>query len=247
MCTGLEIAALAATAAGTATDAYAQHVALVNQDKIAAQGIITQGALQKQGEGDVTSLTGQLAKSNATTLAKSAGQLSDYQNALKQSSLITNSADPNVPGADKAYKSEQAKASGGAQDYVNAIAGSAATTQGTDLERVGENEKIGDTAGQLGLLNTQASEQNYLTKLKIQAVQPNPWLEGLGQVLKGAGAVMSFGAAGAAGAAAGAAGAGAGTGIGATALSGSAGLATGATAAGGNIWGQAASTASSEI
>jgi hypothetical protein len=132
-----------------------------------------------------------MAQSNAAAQAKGAQQLAAIQKALQSSAAVQNSnaASPDVPGASKAYKQEQAQASGSAQNYVNAIANSAATTQGTQLERVGEGEDIANTATQLGGLQQQSNEQNYVTKLQVEATQENPWLKSLGMLLSGAGAV----------------------------------------------------------
>lgn len=194
MCTGLEIAALAATAAGTATEGYAQHQQLSKQNDIAAAGIIKQGQMQKQGENEVSKLTGTVAQSNAKTQDATNKQLDAYRSALQQGAGISSSASPNVPGASKAYKAEQGVSGANASDYVQGLAKSAAVTNGTQLERVGENQQIGDTASNLGLLNQKSQEQNYLTKLQVQSTQANPWLMGLGTLLQGAGMGMGMGA-----------------------------------------------------
>lgn len=197
MCYGTEAIYISAAlaAAGAATSSYASSQQLKSQDKIAAEGILKQGQLQKQGEAEASTQIGQLAKSNAATQKTSSDQLAAYQKALQQGSGITSSDNPNVPGASKAYKSATTQATGGASDYVNKIANSAATTQGTQLERVDENTQMGATAGNLGILNNEANEQNYLTKLKVQSTQANPWLKGLGTLLSVAGAAYG-GAAG---------------------------------------------------
>lgn len=189
MCYGTESLYIGAAlaAAGAATSSYAQNQQLKKQDQIAAQGIIKQGQFQKQGEADVATTIGQVAKSNAKTQDTANDQLAQYRAALQQGAGINASASPNVPGAGKAYKGAQAVAGAGAKDYTDAIAGSAATTQGTQLERVGENEQLADTAGKLGQLQGQAQNENYLTKLKVQSTQANPWLTGLGSLMSAAG------------------------------------------------------------
>ena len=189
MCYGTETLYIGAAlaAAGAATSSYAQSQQLKKQDQIAAQGIIKQGQLQKQGEGDVGATIGQVAKSNATTQATAANQLAQYRAALQQGSTNSGSASPGVPGASKAYKGEQAVAGASAKNYTDAIASSAATTEGTQLERVGENQAMADTAGKLGILSGQSQSQNYLTKLQVQSTKANPWLTGLGTVLSAAG------------------------------------------------------------
>jgi hypothetical protein len=196
MCTGVEIAALAATAAGTATSAIATNQQLNKQNDIAAQSIIDQGSLKKQGINDVNQTVNTLANSNAATEAKTNQQLNAYRSALLQAQPLSASASPAVPGASKAYGAAQTASSGSAADYVNKIASSAATTQGTQLERVSEGESMANTATQLGVLGQQSAEQSYLSKLKISTTQANPWVKGLGMLLQGAG--MGLGLAGAA-------------------------------------------------
>ena len=181
--------------AGSAASGVATADQLRKQDQITAAGILKQGQMQKEGSNDVSNLvSNNIAKSAATTQAKTAQQLQAYRDALQQSNGISQSASPNVPGASKAYKAEQGVAGSTANNYIDALAKSAATTQGTQLERIGENQGIASTAGQLGLLNQQSAEQNYVTQLQVRATQANPWLQSLGMLLKGAGA--AYGAAG---------------------------------------------------
>lgn len=191
-------AGLIASGVGTGLSATAQQNALDKQNQIAAQGIIKQGQLERQGDQIVKSTTNSLAQSNANTQAASAKQLAAYQAALENGAAQSKSASPTIPGASKAYSTEQARSSGSAQDYVNAIANSAATTEGTQLERVGEGETMGQAATNLGQVQGQSNEQNYLTKLQTQSVQANPWMEAFGTALQAAGAAsMGAGALGA--------------------------------------------------
>jgi len=187
-------AGLIASGVGTGLSSYAQAAALKQQDNIAAQGIIKQGQIENQANSVVKSTTNSLADSNAATQAASAKQLAAYQAALQQGSGIAASASPDVPGASKAYKAEQTQASGSAKNYVDAIANAAATTEGTQLERVGEGEQMGQAATTLGTLQNQSNEQNYLTKLQVQSTQANPWLEGLGTLLQAGGTAATAGA-----------------------------------------------------
>lgn len=196
MCYGTETVYIAAAlaAAGAATSSYAQSQQLKKQDSIAAQGIIKQGQLNNQANNDVKQNVATVAQSNAKTQAASAAQLASYQKALQAGTANANAADPNVPGASKAFGAEQAKSKGSAQDYVNAIANSAATTNGTQLERVGENQQMGQTAQDLSDLTRQSNEQSYVTKLQVQATKANPWLSGLGTALSAAGSFGGYGA-----------------------------------------------------
>jgi hypothetical protein len=173
--------------AGTAVGSYAQAQQLRKQDEITAQGITAQTQLQKQGEAAVSDTTKNFQDSTAAVQQKSAQQLGAYTQALQQANGISTSANPNVPGASKAYGAEKAAAGSSAADYVNAIAQSAATTEGTQLERINEGQQEAQTATTLGDLSRQSQEQNYVTQLKVRATQANPWLTSLGMLLQGAG------------------------------------------------------------
>lgn len=221
MCYGAETAWISAAlaAAGAATSGYAQSQQLKKQDEVAAQGIIKQGQIGQQANAEVGKNIKSVAQSNQDAQAKSAQQLAQFRSALQQGQGISSSAAPGVPGASKAYSAEQNRAGSSANDYVSALANSAATTQGTQLERVGESEQLGDTASKLGLLSGQSQQEQALTKLKVQSTQANPWLKSLGLLLSAAGAAGGLSSA-----------AGAGTGA-ASAATGAAGTA-GTTAAG---------------
>ena len=184
---------MAVGAAGSAVGGLAQKGLLNQQNQSALQGINAQGVLQRQGNADVTGLTNTIANSNQNTQNAIQGQLGSYNAALAKMSPQTQAAQPSVAGASGAFKADRARAGGSAQDYVNAIKNSAATTQGTQLERVGEGQQMAGTASNLGLLNTQSQQQNYLTQLQIRAAQANPWLTALSSVMKGAGAAMGLG------------------------------------------------------
>lgn len=210
MCTGLEIAALAASAAGSAASSYAQNQQLKQQDSATAAGLIQQGQLRKQGSMQAADTVNKIAASNADTQATSAKQLAAYRSTLQSGAQNSAGASPAVPGASKAFQAAQTGATNNASGYVDSMAQDAATTEGTGLERVGEGETLADSAGKIGQLNAQSAQQADLTKLKVAGIQANPWITGLGMLLKGAGAGMGAAAGyGAAGAASGGTGAGA--------------------------------------
>lgn len=225
--------------AGNMASGIAKQQQLNKQDQIAAEGIIKQGDLTRQGEGDVNAVTQKLTGSNQLAADKSAQQLNAYRQAIQQASTVSNSASPNVPGASKAFKAAQASSGASAKDYVNAIASSAATTQGTQLERIDEGNTMAGAASQLGVLQGKSSEQNYVTQLKIRATQQNPWLNAFSQVMNGAAIATSLG--GGAGAAFSGTGATAGS-IGAGTAASDAATGAGSTGAGNSVFGGIANT-----
>lgn len=191
MCTGLEVAGIAAalSAAGAGAGAYAQNQQLRSQDRAAAAGIRANEALQRQGEANVNQTVQKLSasQSQANTQAASAKQLAAYRAALQAGTSAPGGTQAPVAGASKAYAARAAQSGQSANDFVSALAQSGATTEGTQLERVGEGQTIADTAGKLGLLANKAGGQDYLTQLKIRSTQANPWIEAAGMLLQGAG------------------------------------------------------------
>lgn len=185
MCYGTESLYIGAAlaAASATTSAVANNQSNKQKDQVAAEGIIKQGQINRQAVSNVDQATKTVAQSNADAQQKQASTLQNFRQSLQQSNGISGGAEPGVPGASKAYKAAQTQATGSAGNYVGNIAQSAATTEGTQLERVDEGNKIADTAGKLGLLSGQSNEQNYLTQLKERAIQPNPWLQSLSGLL----------------------------------------------------------------
>jgi hypothetical protein len=62
-----------------------------------------------------------------------------------------------------------------------------ARTDAPTLQRIGEQEQIGSTASDLGLLQNTSQGQEGVTKLGVQSVQSNPWLAAAAATANGVG------------------------------------------------------------
>jgi hypothetical protein len=187
------------SAAGSGASMVSQNNALQKQDQIAAQGIARQSAINKQASQQVSGLTKTVAADDPTAIA--ANLKAQYAAALQNNSTDT---EPGVSGSSKRYGEATTTANQNIGAYGGQQAGLDATVNAPTLQRLQDQEQIGSTAGNLGLLQNQSNNQEALTQTEIKSVAANPWLSAIGGVLKGAGAgVGAYGAATAATAGAG--------------------------------------------
>jgi hypothetical protein len=191
MCTGVEIAALVASAVGTGASVYSQQDALRQQDRAAAQGIIEQSALQRQAQSRVDQNIQQLAASNPDAERAKANQ--DFISALQASKLTKGGAGLEAgPGATSQRFAEDV---GGAQKAAGAenvaLAGNLARIDAPTFQRLREGQAAAATASDLGLLTGQSQAQDYLNRLRIGQITANPWLNGGGQMLASFGNAMA--------------------------------------------------------
>lgn len=173
---------------GSQVGQYAQQQALNKQDKITAANILEQGNLNKQAEGDVSSTVKKIAASDPA--AAKAKMLGAENQALELGAQTSGSAQPNVPGASKAYKAAVGGANASAGDYINNLKQGIAGTNAPTMQRIGESQDIASTASNLGLLGQQSSRENYASQVAEQGVRQNPWLQDLGMTMQAAGTIM---------------------------------------------------------
>lgn len=200
MCTGFELAAGAAalSTAGAGAQAYGNNQALRSQDREAAAGIMRQAALQRQAQSGVADTIQKVAQADPKAIA--AKQNATYVDALRRAAATQKGPISKVGGASDRYNADAGAAQDATAKFGTDQAALMARTDAPQLQRMQESQQIGREATNLGLLNDTSSAQAYLTKLRTAAIQPNPWIQGGGALLKGAGAGMSaYGAAQAAG------------------------------------------------
>lgn len=193
MCEPVTLGIIAAglSAAGSGAGMVASNNQLQKQDQIAAQGIARQSAINKQASGQVSDLTKKVAADDPTAIANNLK--AQYAAALQNNSTDT---EPGVSGGSKRYSEATQKANANVGAYGGQQAGLDAQVNAPTLQRLGDQEQIGATAGNLGLLQNQSNNQEALTQTEVKSVAANPWLSAIGGVLKGAGAgVGAYGAA----------------------------------------------------
>lgn len=193
MCMGAEAiwvpAAIAALGAGTT--AMTQRDAMKRQDQEAARGIMRQAEIQRQA--------GSRVQDNIKSLRDSspAGEQSSIQaqfmEALRKANLgASNDANfASAPGGSGRFAEDvnAARVASGAEG--TAAAGRLSRIDAPMYQRVREGQRGADTASQLSLLQTNSANEDFLTRLRTAAQQPNPWLMAAGSALQSYGGSMA--------------------------------------------------------
>lgn len=200
MCTGAELGLILA-GTGAATNAYNQNRALRKQNQATAQGIRDQGELQRQAAGRTMGAIDQFAQSGPEQAQRQ--NLDAYLAALRGSQRETEGSLPMVGAANPRFAEDVSAARQATGAEARDRAGVLARIDAPGLQRMNEQFALGRAGADLGELQRQSGAQDFLTKLKVASIQPNPWLGAAGQIMQGIGGAMALmPAAGAAGAAA---------------------------------------------
>lgn len=191
MCTGLEIAALAASAGGAGLQGYSQSQALKKKDEETARGIMRSQDLQRQGNARVNQEIAKVKASNPD--AERATAQNEYITALQKAGLTnggTALATPVGAVSDRfAQDVSSARAASGAD--ARGLAGTLARIDAPTLQRTREAQGRANTASDLEELGRQANADQFLTQLRTSAIQPNPLLSGVGQGLSAFGTAFA--------------------------------------------------------
>lgn len=188
----LALVAGGATAAGAGINAYSQNQTLRRQDDIAAQGIRQQGLLQSQANAGVQKTIQKVGAGDAATeAANKSAQTAQYLDALRRAAPVQDSSLSTTPGSSSRYAKDVVDARASNSAFGANQADLMARTDAPQLTQLQNQQTIGDEATKLGLLADTSSNQNNLTKLKVGAVQTNPWLTATSALLGGVGSGLS--------------------------------------------------------
>lgn len=176
------------SAAGAATNAYANNQALKRQDNVAAAGIRQQGLLRDQANQVVQKTVQNTATDEQANLqANKTKQQNAYLAALQRAAPTQSTATPAVAGASKAYADAAAGATKDNATFGRTLADQMSTTDAPILTQQSAGLQLGDAATQLGMINDTSNHQANLAKLQEQAITANPWLEAAGGIASGVG------------------------------------------------------------
>ena len=195
MCTGAEIGLiLAATGAGT--NMMNQRAALKEQDRQTARGLRTQSDIQRQSSRRAMEQVEDIAGSRGVNEQRELGAA--YLDALRRSQGGVDEAMPAVGAANPRYAEHVAAQQGALGQEMQGRAGRMSVLDGAAMQRQREGQRMGRTASDLAQFNDQSKAQDYLTRLRVAAAQPNPWVSGISQLMQGVGTAMALAPAGAA-------------------------------------------------
>jgi hypothetical protein len=176
---------LALAAAGTGVDMYNTKRANDKRDDLAAQGLRRQREHQRNANARISEQLGALE--NSSPEASRDAALNEYLTQLRSARGSATGAVQNVPGASKRYAADvegnQAAIGNFGQRVAGTLSRISAAGRQRQQEAIGSGRMMADVAG----VARDASGDDYVNRLRIASVQANPWLTGLGALLKAAG------------------------------------------------------------
>lgn len=95
-----------------------------------------------------------------------------------------------LPTASRQFRADAAAGAAGAQDYGRGFADLLARIRAPQLQRQRESELLVDMGNALRPVQLRAQDEAFLTQLRANMKQPNPWLGMLGQGLSNVGGQM---------------------------------------------------------
>jgi len=176
---------------GGGTKFINQQAALRRQDRQAAEGIRRQGALQRGANVKVGQQIEDIAGS--TGEPERAESLGGFLDALRAAEDTTTGALPSVPGASQRFAE---RVEGGKKRIATAgteRAGRLSRIDAPRFQRIGEGQRIGLTARDLGEVARQSRAEDFLTQLRVASERPNEFINALGSIASGAGSALTLG------------------------------------------------------
>jgi hypothetical protein len=170
---------LAATVIGSGAQYYNTRQTAKQQDRIAAQGIRTQAAKQRQADSLVDTRIDEFADSSPDAQREQA--LTDYLTQLRTARGSAQGT-TNVPGASGRYQADTESAGADIQNYGSRAADILSRISAPSRQRQDEAIRTGRLGADLGGVARESSGEDYLTRLRAAGVQRNPWIDAAGQV-----------------------------------------------------------------
>ncbi len=179
----------AIAALGTGTTMYTQDQAAKKQDAEAARGIRSQAATQRKADASVNEQIAGLEGSNAEDEQKqSMGQFMDTLRTTR-----ANSQGGTFSGGGERFKEDSKGASADIKNFGEKVAGTLSRINAPGLQRRNEGFSAGRTGSELDGYGRESSGQDFLTRLRMGGIRPNPWGMAAGQVISGVGQGMAAG------------------------------------------------------
>lgn len=187
-------AGLVLTAVGGGTSYINEQNALKRQDRQAAEGIRRQGELSRKSNMRVNDQVQDIAGS--TGEAERAQSLEGFLNALRQSDESATGGLPGVAGANARYAEDVEAGRSKVRTEGTERAGRLSRIDAPLYQRMNEGHRVGRTAQDVGELGRQSTAEDYLTRLRVAAEQPNALIGALAKTLQGVGSGLTMGAGG---------------------------------------------------
>jgi hypothetical protein len=161
--------AMALAAGATAKN---QHDVAKQQDEIAAQGIATQSAKEREAADRVNAEIGTLGKSNPNAERQAAS--TNFMQQLQRNRGAE--AAPRFDAASGRYGEDVETQTAASDTQASRIADLMSRIESPALQRQREGFGFGRLSSDLNRVGSESAGQDFLTQLRMRAVQPNPWI-----------------------------------------------------------------------
>ena len=190
---------IALAVAGAGVSAYNTQKTAKKQDRTAAEGIRKQGEIQREANKRLNESLMFFEKSGPDDIREDYSAGFQKQMRLKQALALAGLEQEGAGSRDADKMAQQA--GGTALDYGDFLEGVFSRIDAPGEQRRREGEERTDLGSDLSVHGRQSRGEDYLTRLKVQSIMRNPWLDILAAGLSGAGGGMAAGGSMAAGAA----------------------------------------------
>jgi len=180
---GVSVIPLALAAAGEAANMYNQNQTRNDRQNQLMQSLATQRKLQAQADKATHGLVHKIAQSTPTA-AKNAS-FSNFMNVLGANQGRSNADLGQVGNLSGAYQNAAANTASGVADYGRTQANALSSMKAPGLQRQNEGFQMADLGQHLNRLHNEMQSQNFLTKLRLEGIQPNAGIPALSGLLSG--------------------------------------------------------------
>lgn len=177
------------SAVGATAQRKAQNDLIDNQQRIAAEGILRQAAINREADQRVAQTTQQIAASNPE--AEQAAKRATYLDALRKSLPTREGAVPTNGNVSSRFAADADNARTQTEAEAAQNADLTAAIEAPQYQRQKEGVMFDNANADLSLLRGRSASQDYLTRLRLAMTKPNQWLTAAGQLASGAGTAMA--------------------------------------------------------
>lgn len=189
--------AITAMLVSAALNQYNTNRTAKKQDRVAAEGIRKNERTRQEANARLNRTIDMTAKSRPDDERSNANQ--QYLDVVRQQ-LSRAQGGLNAQGVSDQYAELAAPAATGVADYGTVLSGLLSRMDAPALQRQGEANSFGDLGMDLSVLSGNVGQDDFLTRLKMNNVRRNPWLDLAAGVAQGYASGVSKGAGGLSGA-----------------------------------------------
>ena len=180
------------SAAGTGVGVVNQQGALRKQDKVAAQGIRKQQDLQREANARARGQVDEFSQSSPA--GEQRQTLEAYMNALRATQPSAEGGMESMGAVNPRFAEQVSGQQADMAARSGADARNMSVIDAASLQRLREGQGINRAASDLGAIGRTSEAEDFLNRLRVSSVQPNPWIGAAGNIMQGAGMMMGMGA-----------------------------------------------------